>query len=172
VRRIVLLRGVNVGSHGRITMAELRQQLSTAGFGDVATTGQSGNVVVESGAPPARLERQLRELLGVEVVVRTPKELDAVVAADPLGRAGDNGSRHVVTFLAAKLPAASVRAVAAATVAPEESVVRGREVYSWHPNGLYESALAKLLGSPKLGVVATARNWNTVTKLHALAGVR
>ncbi|HZQ82183.1 MAG TPA: DUF1697 domain-containing protein [Gaiellaceae bacterium] len=172
MKRVVLLRGVNVGGHRRITMAELRALLADAGFGEAMTVGQSGNVLVDSRAAPARLESKLRVLLGVEVIVRTPEELAKVVAADPLGHASDNGSRHIVTFLAAKLPPASARAVAAATVEPEQSAVRGREVYSWHPNGLHESPLAKLLASPKLGVVATARNWNTVAKLHALASVR
>ena len=46
----------------------------------------------------------------------------------------------------------------------------GREVYCWHANGIHASPLGKLLGKVDLGATATARNWNTVLKLHELAG--
>ena len=45
----------------------------------------------------------------------------------------------------------------------------GREIYSWHPNGIHGSKLATLLGKRRDGVTATARNWNTVTRLLELA---
>jgi uncharacterized protein (DUF1697 family) len=169
VNRIALLRGVNVGRNRRIGMAELRDRLADAGHGEVKTVGQSGNVVFASRASAKTLERSLTELLGVEVLVRTADELAAVVALDPLARAGDNGSRHLVTFCREPVDARMLEAVAAS---PEAVAVHGREVYSWHPNGLHGSELAKLLGATKLGVVATGRNWNTVVKLHQLARVR
>jgi uncharacterized protein (DUF1697 family) len=52
---------------------------------------------------------------------------------------------------------------------PEEVRVDGREVYAWHPNGIQRSELTKSLTDRKLGVTATARNWNTVTKLLEMA---
>lgn len=165
---IALLRGVNVGRNRRISMAELRRTLEQAGYGEVRTHGQSGNVVFASRKKPVTLERELRDLLGVEVVVRTLEELAAVVAHDPLRRVADSGSRYLVTFLSRPLPAAAARELKTATVAPERLVVHGREVYSWHPGGLYDSPLAKALAAPR-DVVATARNWNTVAKLLALA---
>jgi uncharacterized protein (DUF1697 family) len=169
VNRVALLRGVNVGRNRRIAMADLRRQLEAAGHGEVKTVGQSGNVVFASRASAKTLERTLTELIGVEVLVRTAEELAAVVALDPLDRAADNGSRHLVTFCRDPVDAALVRSV---TSAPEEVAVHGREIYSWHPDGLQGSELAKLLGGKKLGVVATGRNWNTVAKLHGLTDVR
>jgi uncharacterized protein (DUF1697 family) len=169
VNRVALLRGVNVGRNQRITMADLRETFASAGHGEVQTIGQSGNVVFASRATAATLEPSLSELIGVEVLVRTADELAAIAALDPLGRAGDDGSRYLVTFCRKPLETALLQAV---TAAPEEVAVHGREIYSWHPNGLHGSELAKLLGVKKLGVVATGRNWNTVAKLHALAGVR
>jgi uncharacterized protein (DUF1697 family) len=165
---IALLRGVNVGRNRRISMAELRRTLEQAGYGEVRTHGQSGNVVFVSHKKPVTLERELRDLLGVQVVVRTLEELAAVVSHDPLRKVVDSGSRYLVTFLSRSLPAAAARELKAATVAPERLVVHGREVYSWHPGGLYDSPLAKALAAQR-DVVATARNWNTVAKLLALA---
>ncbi len=53
--------------------------------------------------------------------------------------------------------------------APDQAVVRGDTLYSWHPDGLQRSKLVTLLGRKDLGVSATSRNWNTVTKLLELA---
>ena len=47
-------------------------------------------------------------------------------------------------------------------------MIEGREVYAWHPGGVQRSKVNKLLAQ-RLGVTATARNWNTVTKLLELA---
>jgi uncharacterized protein (DUF1697 family) len=48
-------------------------------------------------------------------------------------------------------------------------VISGREIYSWHQNGIHASKLASLLIEKRLGVSTTGRNWNTVTKLLELA---
>jgi uncharacterized protein (DUF1697 family) len=169
VTHVVLLRGVNVGSHGRITMAELRRVLAAAGYGDPRTLGQSGNVVLETRKRATTLARELGALLDVGVVVRTRDELASVVVADPLASVRDSGSRHLVTFLSGRVPAALARAARAAASASERVAVRGAEIHSWHPDGLHDSQLAKLLAVSPPGLVATARNWNTVTKLLALA---
>jgi uncharacterized protein (DUF1697 family) len=58
--------------------------------------------------------------------------------------------------------------VQAIDVAPERVEISGREAYSWHPDGLQRSKLARKLGDG-LGVTSTARNWNTVKKLLELA---
>ncbi len=53
--------------------------------------------------------------------------------------------------------------------APDRFQLAGRELYLWCPNGIGRSKLADAVGRARLGVTATARNWNTVTKLLALA---
>ena len=42
---LALLRAVNLGSHGKVPMADLRAWLTDLGYGDVATHLQSGNAV-------------------------------------------------------------------------------------------------------------------------------
>jgi uncharacterized protein (DUF1697 family) len=174
-RQIVLLRGINLASRRRVDMAALRDLLTGLGYDDVKTYLQSGNVVLTSGARAARLERRLeREIaakLGLEtqVFVRTRDELADVIDRDPLGDVADNPSRYMVSFLSAEPDPKVVRELAAVDVAPEQFVISGRELYAWHPKGFQRSPLAKLLSEQRLGVSATARNWNTVTKLLALA---
>jgi uncharacterized protein (DUF1697 family) len=53
--------------------------------------------------------------------------------------------------------------------APERFHLGPQEMYLWCPNGIADAALAKMAAGKRLGVVATARNWNTVTKLLELA---
>ena len=155
-------------------MAELRTLLEDAGYEGVRTHLQSGNVVLSSPLSPrkleAQLERQLAKALGmdIQVLVRTRAELAKVVERDPLGKVATNGSRYLVSFLSKKLPANAARGLEAADLAPAQIVVDGRELYAWYPDGVQRSPAAKLLDDRRLGVVSTARNWNTVTKLLEL----
>src|SRR4051812_29217107 len=87
---VVLLRGINLGSRNRVAMAELRDMLTDAGFGDVRTYLQSGNVVLASDASPEEIrtdvERLIADRFGLEiaVVVRTRDELAEIVERNPL----------------------------------------------------------------------------------------
>ena len=157
-------------------MAELRTLLEQAGHDDVRTHLQSGNLLLSSSLSPrkleAQLERQLAQGLGMEVrvLVRSRAELAKVVEHDPLGKVATNASRYMVSFLSQKLPAKVAKELESAELAPARVVVHGREIYAWYPDGVQRSPAAKLLDDRKLGVVSTARNWNTVTKLLELLG--
>ena len=174
-RQVALLRGINLGARNRVSMPELRELLTRLGHEDVRTLGQSGNVVLTSGARGEALARALEEAIAEElgvgspVVVRTLPELAAVVERDPFGDVADDPKRYQVSFLDRKLAPGAARELEAADVAPERVAVRDREIYAWHPSGIQRSPLVKLLTDRKLGVTATARNWNTVTQLLDLA---
>ena len=174
-RLIVLLRGVNLVSRNRIAMGELRETLEEAGFEDVGTYVQSGNVVLSSRKRPDTVARELQALVAerfgidVPVVVRSRDELAAVIEANPLDEAVADPKRFQVSFLSAAPEASVVESLESADVAPEQIAVRGAEIYTWHAGGIQRSPAAKLLTDAKLGVTATARNWNTVTKLLELA---
>jgi uncharacterized protein (DUF1697 family) len=173
---VAMLRGINLGGRRRVPMAELRTLLTDAGYEDVRTYVQSGNIVLGSPAKPAEVERELQTLISerfgfdVPVVVRSRAQLAAVVKADPLGDVADDPKRYQVSFLSAKPKAAVVRALEAADVAPEQVAVSGREIYAWHPEGVARSKLWNALAGKDLGVTATARNWTTVTTLLEMAG--
>jgi uncharacterized protein (DUF1697 family) len=174
-RRIVLLRGINIGARNRIAMPELRKLLEGGGFEDVRTYLQSGNVVLTSKAAPERVGRKCERLiaerlvLDIAVVVRTGDQLAEVVKRNPLGKVAVNPKRYQVSFLAAKPDRETVRKLSAAAVGEEQVEVVGREIYAWHPAGVARSKLWALLAGRQLGVAATARNWTTVTKLLELA---
>ena len=173
--QIAFLRAVNLGPSRRLEMKALRDALTEAGHAQVRTYLQSGNVVLASELAPGKLGReiegQIAEKLGLEVqvIVRTRGELAGVVERNPLRDVATNPSRYQVNFLSAAPTADAVRELEAAEVAPEQLVVSGREIYVWHPNGVQRSRVLRLLTERRLGVIATARNWNTVVKLLALA---
>jgi uncharacterized protein (DUF1697 family) len=174
-RQIVLLRGINLGSTRRVAMPALRAALDEAGFEDVRTYLQSGNVVLSSPLGAQRLARACEERIAdafgfdVDVVVRTRDELARVIDANPLQDAVADPKRYQVTFLSKALPAARVRALAELAAPTEQVVARGRELYAWHPSGVARSRLWGAIAGKSLGVVATSRNWTTVLALLALA---
>lgn len=174
-RHIVLLRGINLGPRNRIAMRELREALEEAGFKDVRTHLQSGNVVLTSTAKPEsvaqKCEKVIKERFGLEipVVVRSRVQLAAVVKRNPLEKVATEPKRYQVSFLSAKLPAKVVRELKAVAEPEERVVAIGREVYAWHPKTIARSKLWALLAGKGLGVTATARNWATVEALLELA---
>jgi uncharacterized protein (DUF1697 family) len=173
-RHIALLRGINLGSRNRVSMPDLRELLAAHGHKDVATLVQSGNIVLTSRLSPRRLERDLQKQiadgLGVDtpVIVRTRDELADVIARDPMGDVVDNPKLYQVTFLAEEPAADLVAEIDGMDVAPERVHLSGRELYTWHPNGIQRAKVDRLRTMKRLPT-GTARNWNTVTKLLELA---
>ena len=174
-RYVALLRGVNLGPKRRVPMAELRALLEELGYEDVRTLLQSGNAGVTTSKSAAAVRKELEAAIadrfGVEtdVVLRTRKELEALVKANPLGDVADEPKRLQVWFLSGKPKAAAVKELEAADVAPEVIAVAGKEIHVWHAGGIQRSPASKVLDRADLGVIGTARNWNTVEKLLELA---
>ena len=174
-RQVVLLRGINLGPRNRIAMPALREELTTAGFEDVSTYLQSGNIVMSSDLPPAQLarelERRINEAFGLAIaaVARARDELATVVDRNPLGEIAVNPKRYQVSFLSAEPDPDALQSCAALATPQERLVAIGREIYAWHPDGIGRSRLSAKLAGPALGVTATARNWATVTALLAIA---
>jgi uncharacterized protein (DUF1697 family) len=157
-------------------MPRLREALEEAGFDDVQTYLQSGNVVLSSSRPAANVaatcKRAVAQAFGLdlEVLVRSRAELAAIVKLDPLGKVAADPKRYQVTFLATKPKREVVEQLESFASGKEQLAAQGRELYAWHPGGVGRSKLAAKLAAKDLGVAATARNWATVTKLLELAG--
>jgi uncharacterized protein (DUF1697 family) len=176
-RRIALLRGINVGGRNLAAMAELRAMLTALGFGPVRSLLQSGNLVFDGPGPGgARLERLLErhaeQRLGLraDFLVRTADEWRAIVAANPFPREAARDPAHLLVMALKTPPAAGgVGALREAIAGRERIAAHGRELYVVYPDGVGRSPLTGALIERKLGVRGTARNWNTVLKLAALA---
>jgi uncharacterized protein (DUF1697 family) len=173
--QIVLLRGINIGPRNRIAMPTLREALEDAGFEDVRTYVQSGNVVLSSPAKPDETARKVERVIAdrfdleIPVVVRTKAQLARVVKKNPLAKVAKEPKRYQVSFLDRKPPADAVKKLEATVAGKEQLVVDGREIYAWHDAGVARSKLWAALAGKGLGVTATARNWATVEALLELA---
>ena len=173
---ISLLRGVNVGGNNKIKMDELRALYESLGLRDPQTYVQSGNVVCESkeknlAALAGKIETAIEKKFGFrpDVVLRTASEMGEVVAKNPFAqRRGLEPAKLAVTFLAEEPGAAVREAVLSLRADPEEVHMHRRELYIYFPDGMGRSKLVPVL-SRALKNTGTARNWNTVTKLLAMA---
>ncbi len=162
---VALLRAVNVGGTGKLPMADLRALCEAAGFENVTTYIQSGNVVFSTTLPTAtakkRLEDALQRRLGnpVGVLLRTPLQLAKLVNENPFPKAAPN--RVIVHFLDRAVPAAALRDVR--PPGGERVEPAGRAVYVHDPDGPGRSRLRLPFADR-----ATGRNLNTVKKLAEL----
>jgi len=173
---VALLRGINVGGKRKIPMAGLRPLISSLGFEDVVTYVQSGNVVFRSPTGDgrditSRIEQRIADVFGIDVAVllRTTAELEEIAESNPfLAKEADLSRLHVV-FLNGVPGADAVSQLDPNRSPPDEFRLHGREIYLRLPNGAGRSKLTIDYFERRLGVGATARNWNTLTKLVALA---
>ena len=166
---IALIRGINVGGHKKIRMADLKTSCEAMGLRDVRTLLQSGNVVFQTDIKDrARLAKEIAGVLGVEakVILRSAEELRKVVAANPMPEEAKRGpSGFIVVFLSEKPSAAAMQSLRDAYSGPEKMQLHGAELYIEYGSGMGQSKLTNVLIERKLGVTGTARNWNTVTRL-------
>ena len=174
---IALLRGINVGGHKKITMAELGGLFVSLGFGQVRTIVQTGNVIFTSDASDGTdleglLEAEAKKQLDLDTdfFVRSSKDWDAVVTQNPLPDEAESDPSHlVVMFLKDAPAAAAVSVLQAAIKGPEIVKADGNQLYVVYPAGIGRSRFTLKLIEGKLGTRATGRNWNTVLKIAALA---
>jgi len=178
---VALLRAVNVGGYGKLSMADLRALLGKLGHKRVATYIQSGNAVFEAKGTAASVAQELTRALekhtgaAVTVIVRTYDELSRVIAENPFAaEAAADGARVHVVFLERVAPDGAAdrlqRIVEQYPARRDRFHLAGDTLYLHLPDGAAET---KFTGKPVDralgGVMGTARNWNTVVKLRAMS---
>ncbi len=177
-QHIALLRGVNVGGHKAVAMAELRALAADLGLGQPRTLLQSGNLVFhDDDRSGAALEALLQEAalrrLGLEttIVVRDHAEWSDAVATNPFKAEAIADPGHLLLMALKSAPGPTgPQALNDAIKGRERVKVRGRHAWLVYPDGVGDSRLTNAVIERCLGVRGTARNWNTVLKLEALAG--
>jgi uncharacterized protein (DUF1697 family) len=173
---VALLRAVNVGGNNKIAMPALRVTLESLGYSDVTTYIQSGNIVFDStqrksAALVPQIEAAISRDFGlaIDVVVRSARELTTAIESNPyVGRITNPLALHVV-FLNEAPDRARVNTLDPTRFRPDEFTFGTRELYLHCPDGVGRSKLPSALLTKLAPEPATMRNWNTVTKLAALA---
>ena len=183
MRCVAFLRGINVGGHTSLRMADLRAAFEDMGFEDVRTVQASGNVVFDAGgeettgAVAERIEIELEKVLSypIGVAVRELTDVERLVASDPFRRVAITPeTRLYVTFLCHP-------ATKGTSIRPEKSFGRGPDAaggnvrlvdvgadqvltaISLSPEGGTTELMAWL--EKQFGPVVTTRNWNTIVKI-------
>jgi uncharacterized protein (DUF1697 family) len=168
---IAFLRAINLGANRKFPKDALRAAVENAGFTEVETYINTGNVRFDSrmrsrARIEAALEQAFAEDRGFEVptIVFTPRELTEI-AADAAKFADGHDGRHYVSLLKQAPTASQVAAVEAAGTAGEVARVGGRAVHLLLGANYHEARLTNAVVEKHLGV-ATNRN---LTVIEALA---
>ena len=169
-----LLRAVNVGG-ARITMADLRAIGTAAGFEDVRTHLNSGNLLfrASTGTPQgfaATISTAIGELVGrpVPVVIRTADQLQR--AAGTAQRLFPDAPEKTVAVAFLDRPVLDVAPDRLGTFADERYVIDGDAVHLLYPSGQADSKLTLPVIEKRLGVVATARGVRSVRGMVEILG--
>jgi uncharacterized protein (DUF1697 family) len=171
---ISLLRGINLGGHKSIKMEALCSVYKSIGFGDVQSCLQSGNIVFTAKTQSLKtmakqIEEAIEQKFGFrcDVVLRTSSELKQVVANNPFAkkRGIEPGKLGIVFFKEAPT-AESCDDVLRAKTKDEQFHINGREFYIYFGSGMGQS---KLFAAIARKLTGTTRNWNTVSRLAAIA---
>jgi uncharacterized protein (DUF1697 family) len=171
---VALIRGINVGGRSKLSMTELRSTLSDAGFPDVRTHIQSGNLLITPSSGPKQLVETLEQIIEdrfgmtVRVITRTRKQLEDIIERNPFVEPDIKPSSLHAIFLESAPAAGRVADLDPDRSPPDRFAVSGTEVYLRYPNGSGRSKLSLDYFERKLEVSGTARNWNTVTRLSEL----
>lgn len=175
-RYVALIRGINVGATRKLPMAALRSACGEAGFEDVATYIQSGNIVLSSDlaadAVAKRLEGLIAERfkLDVPVIVRTAAQWQRYAAGSPFPDAETGRPRllHICPAVAPVKPE-SVAMLEGRASAKERIAVKHDVLWVDFGESIGASKLTPTLLDKAAGSPVTARNWNTVLKLADMA---
>ena len=173
MKYIALLRGINVGRHKRIKMADLIKTFESIGFENVKTYLQSGNIIFEyNTVDEAKIAEEIKAKISeafefsVNVIIRTDDELENIVDNNPfVGKNGIALDKLHVTFLADIPDPEIISNLDINKDETERFEVINREVYLYCPNGYGRTKLTNDVFEKKLNTAATTRNWKTTNRL-------
>ncbi len=170
---IAFLRGINVGGHKKVPMAELRDLLTGAGFLKVQTYIQSGNVIFQSAAEASELKKTIQNLIlnhfgfDVSVIVKTNKELQVILNDCPFSEEKEMESYFIILDT---IPEANlVEGVAKVKYENEEVILKNDVLYFYSSTGYGRAKFNMNTCERKLKVVGTSRNYKTLVKLLSLS---
>ena len=172
---VALLRGINVGGNNRVAMPELRACFERAGFSNVSTYINSGNVIFDSTqTDTAQLvvmcEAAIEKQFGFHVIcsiVSANDLLDALKHAPSWWNNGD--AKHNAIFVIAPKSAEEIMTEMGEAEPEYESVAAYHPIIFWSApiKTFGRTRYSKIVGTKAYQSV-TIRNANTTNKLVEL----
>ena len=174
-RFVALLRGINVGGHNKIKMADLRSMTEEFGYENVQTYIQSGNLLFEAKEAKARVASALESAIedtfgfGVPVIVRTAQEIRKARAGCPFEDVVNERPALVHAGFAKKRIAPSAKkALEPYCKAGERIAVKGQVIWIDYKGGVARTKLTPAVLDREFGSTVTGRNIKTLDKLIEL----
>jgi len=173
---LALLRGINVSGHNMIKMETLKNVLENKGFQNVRTYIQSGNVFVDSeeahGASVGfTIKQEIFKQLGLDVpvVVVSKNDLEQCFLNNPYLKEKEVDEKKLyIAFVSKELQVSAINDLKISQFKPDEAAIDKSRIFIKYATGAGKTRLDQKYIEKKLSVVATIRNWNTVTKLLAM----
>lgn len=170
---LALLRGINVSGHNMIKMEALKTMLENIGFQNVRTYVQSGNVFVDTDEENASkvgfiIKQEIFKVFGHEVpTVVIPKEdLEKCFKNNPFLKEKDLDTKKLyVAFVSIALKSENINDLKISQFKPDEASIDGNRIFIKYAVGAGKTRFDQKYIEKKLNVIATIRNWNTVTNL-------
>jgi uncharacterized protein (DUF1697 family) len=170
---LALLRGINVSGHNMIKMEALKTTLEAIGFTNVVTYIQSGNVFVETEEESGfgvgfKIKQEIFKTFGheVPVIVIGENDLELCFKNNPFLKQKDVDTKKLyVAFISKELSSSAINELKISQFKPDEAVIDGNRIFIKYDIGAGKTRLDQKYIEKKLNVIATIRNWNTVTKL-------
>jgi uncharacterized protein (DUF1697 family) len=170
---LALLRGINVSGHNMIKMDALKTTLENIGFQNVQTYIQSGNVFVDTEEEsPAKvgflIKQEIFKVFGheVPVVVIGKNDLEACFSNNAFLKEKEMDSKKLyVAFVSIALRSDSINDLKMSQVKPDEANIDASRIYIKYAVGAGKTRFDQKYIEKKLNVIATIRNWNTVSQL-------
>lgn len=171
---IVLLRGINVGGHNKLPMADLRNLLNRQGYTNVSTYIQSGNILLTSDKNSSEISRNIEELLkdkysyNIPVITISVAELRQCFQGNPYIQSEEDIKFLHVTFIDVSPEISAIDNLSINIYNNDEYEVKGKFIYLHTPDGFAKTKFSNTQFEKQLNTKATTRNWRTVTKLVEL----
>ncbi|WP_396161361.1 DUF1697 domain-containing protein [Flavobacterium sp.] len=175
---LALLRGINVSGHNMIKMDTLKNLLENAGFQNVRTYIQTGNVFIDSEEDQAasvgfKIKQEIFKVLGLDVpvVMISKSDLQACFTNNSFAMEKECDFKKLyVAFVSKELQGSAINDLKISQFKPDEAQIDGNRIYIKYAIGAGNTRLDQKYIEKKLNVIATIRNWNTVINLLALYG--
>ena len=175
---LALLRGINVSGHNMIKMDTLKNLLENAGFQNVRTYIQTGNVFIDSDEDQAasvgfKIKQEIFKVLGLDVpvVMISKSDLQACFTNNSFAMEKECDFKKLyVAFVSKELQGSAINDLKISQFKPDEAQIDGNRIYIKYAIGAGNTRLDQKYIEKKLNVIATIRNWNTVINLLALYG--
>lgn len=173
---VALLRGINVSGHRMIKMNDLKVSLSSLGFQNIQSYLQSGNLIFATLEKDKKkmedmIKNQVLNDFGydVPIIVFAKEFFLKVFKNNPiLLKSKDLDFKKLAVSFLDQSPEKEKINNFNIEGYPEEIIIDGRVIYLYYPNGMGGSKLNNNLIENKLDVIATIRNWNTVSKISQI----